>query len=154
MEYTKSATYVSLETIIILQDKRQTEKYECYLNIYHIDIQPVSLTLFKYWYAYLYPLQNMTLYGIILLKLTYLKPSNSDTSTIWTLTALICRADVLWKLVYKANPFTSKWYGWMLVYLTNNFFNLENHCQSKNIRSNINTIHLWIASYKKLGFQR
>ena len=86
---------------MILQDEMTNRKIRVLLD--YRDSQPVSITLFKYWCACLYPLQNMTLYGIIFPKLPHLKLSNADTRNIWTLTELLFRVGSLWKIVCESD---------------------------------------------------
>ena len=74
----------------------------------------------------------MTTYGIIFPQTPPLKHSDIDTSLLWTVSNLLCRVEKLWMIVEKVDLFTSKWHGWMLVFLTKNCFNQGNHRQVKN----------------------
>ena len=59
---------------MIFQVETKDRKIQVLLD--HIGIQPVILTVFKYWSVCFYPYQNMTLYGAIFQKFPHLKSSN------------------------------------------------------------------------------
>ena len=52
--------------------------------------QPIICKFTKYWLKHLYPCKNMTLYGFIFPTVPLFSSSNEYTSTLWTLTTLIC----------------------------------------------------------------
>ena len=74
----------------------------------------------------------MTTYEVIFPKVPNFCCNVVDRRNIWTLAALLCRIETLWKLTTEVSLYTKKWHGWMLVYLTKQCFNwAEQYQQAK-----------------------
>ena len=74
----------------------------------------------------------MTEHGVMFPKVPLLYSSDSNSAMIWAIAALMCRVEAIWKNVCAVELFTSKWHGWMLVYLTRFCFNRGSACQAPN----------------------
>jgi hypothetical protein len=128
--FTKGATYVSLEASIVLQNEMTDRKISAWLD--HRESQPIRFSFKKYWPYVLFPCQTMTSHGVVFPKVPMLTSNDIDTSLIWTVAALLCRVEPLWKIVCQVELRTSNWHGWMLVYLTKHCFNQGSRKQSRN----------------------
>ena len=130
-KYAKGATYVSLESSMILQDEVSDRKIDAELD--HRESQPVRFLFNRYWPLCLYPCQTTTLHGVIFSKVPNFQSTKSDTKMVWTFTALLCRVEVIWRLTCETSLYTSRWQGWMLVNLTKYCFNLEKQRRQASI---------------------
>ena len=100
--------------------------------IAYIEDDHIYIKLFiKLWSAALYSCQNMTSHGVILLKVTNLYSSKSNSQLIWTICGFISRVQLLWKLVEKVNLRTSLWHGWFMIHLTKDYVCNRSHHQSQ-----------------------
>ena len=120
-KYTKGATFVSLENSMSMQKEMLNQTISAFVD--HCDSPTVWFEFKKYWPLVLYPCQNMTTYGVIFPKVPNFCCNVVDTRNIWTLAALLCRIETLWKVTTEVSLYTKKWHGWMLVYLTKQCFN-------------------------------
>ena len=140
--YTKGATYVRLESSMILQNHNTNRNITAW--IYNSYSQPVRLSFKKYWSDCIYPCQTMTRHGILFPKVSYLLSNDSDMSLIWTIAELISGVKSLWKdMEANVELRTSSWHGWILFYL-------KNHCFNKKFFGKHNQTHSklspWIIS--------
>ena len=130
--YWKGATYVSLESSIILQNENNNKSISAWLD-HENDIPATKMTFKKYWFDALHPCQNMTEYGVRFAKLPVLTNRNHDTRLIWIVAALLSRIEILWRLISnKVVLRTSNWHGWLLVYLYKHCFNESSRRQAKS----------------------
>ena len=77
----------------------------------------------------------MTYYGDMVPKvLTFNSTGHNknDTRLVWMVDSLLSRIESLWQLVEKVEMRTSRWNGWMLNFLTKQFFDQGNRCQDKS----------------------
>jgi hypothetical protein len=127
---TKGATYISLESSIILQNENSNRTILAWID-YENDRPSIQVSFKKYWSDSLYPCQNMSDYGVRFSKVPILQHHHHNTRLIWKVGVLLSRVESLWRLVSNYYEFrTLKWHGWMLAYLFKNCFNVGNRRQS------------------------
>ena len=128
---TKGAAFISLENCIMLQRELEKNSLSAYYD--HGDTpQPIRKQFSRYWSQCIYPCQNMTKFGVIFPKIPTLNSSEYNTINIWTVAAIMCRVEVIWRSVCAVELYTSKWHGWLLVFLTKKCFNEGSLRQTKN----------------------
>jgi hypothetical protein len=131
--YWKGATYVSLESSVILQNENSNRNISAWIDYINQPERPaIRVSFKKYWSDSLYPCQNMSDYGVRFAKVPILQNRNISTKLTWTVAALLSRVEILWRLISnKIELRTSNWHGWLLVYLFKHCFNESSRRQAK-----------------------
>ena len=114
----KGATYVSLESSVILQNENANRVVSAWIDYDDPRRPPVRVSFKKYWSDTLYSCQNMSDYGIRFNKVPILQNRDKNTRSIWKVCVLVSRVESLWRMISNYYELrSSKWHGWMLAYL-------------------------------------
>ena len=70
----------------------------------------------------LYPLQQYNDHGAIPYMIPLLSSSNINIFLLWMLCGMLTRIEKIWKMISNIKLCQSKWYGWVLTYLSNEYF--------------------------------
>lgn len=111
------ATFVPLESAMVMQKEIQSRETSAIIDDVDDEVPHENVTFNKYWSATIYPVQNMTNYGVIFPTTPKIRSPN-----IWILSALLIRIEALWRIIDKIELRTSQWHGWILVLLTKKCF--------------------------------
>ena len=129
-KYCKGGSFVGIKACINMQRDIEAPQVEAIMD--HRESQPIRLRFVKYWSLTLYPCQPMNSHGVIFSKVPSFKSKDTDTRVVWTVAVLMCRVETLWQIISRVELHTSRWHGWMLVYLTKQCFNNVSKRQKKN----------------------
>ena len=119
-KYYEGATYVPLEAAISFLEVNKSQSKQAIMD--DLGQNGGAVTFNKLWPYVIFPCQNMTSFGVVFSKCSRFNSRYKEKRLLWCISAMLTRVEILWKLVTKVNFRTSKWHGWLLVYLTKKFF--------------------------------
>ena len=76
----------------------------------------------KSWPSCIFPCQILNDYGARFPSIPAFNSNVHHTELLWTLSALLTRSETLWQLTVHLELRTSRWHGWLLIYLTKQCF--------------------------------
>ena len=118
--YLCGGTYVPIEKAMMIHRARNSPIVE--VTIDDIDDQnEITIKTKKNWPSTLYLHQNMNKWGVRFWRVPAFQQHGANdigAINIWVLSSLLIALPKLWEIVNNQQLRTSKWYGWLLTYLT------------------------------------
>ena len=120
--YMYGSTFVPLEVAMTLQREVMDEDCEALNDERGENLPDIRKYFKKSWPSCIFPCQILNDYGARFPSIPAFNSNVHHTELLWTLSALLTRSETLWQLTVHLELRTSRWHGWLLIYLTKQCF--------------------------------